>query len=728
MKKIVFFSLAVLLISGCTKTPEEKIEDLYQKGIEQISDFQYKAADSTFNQIFEIDPASVPGLLGVAKLNEARLLYYDAINNYSMLLNTSTDYEDAFVGLYNSYKNLGAYYEALEAAVHYNKLWHKNTQTKYILGEAYKNVGDIKRAESYFKQAVVSEYEHKNAAQFMLATTLALQGFLDDAHKEAAEAIADRTDDPLFYDAAAEYFETIGEIDSSMYYNRKLFAYEKSNITNAFISFNRALNNDYLSDARQIIKTLKSLGAEPLVLEGFKLFYALHIDDKSLIRTHGENYRMYSPKSLTGTMYGMLSCGEISDKLTMAQDLKALESEIAKGFYNDEFGEFYHYKMLMLNIKYEKNPTTIGQLDSVRGWRVNHKEFKLEKALTNHIIGLFDECYSDLKKIEAGHTTDADWLTSIAEVWGHYAVRKYDKAEEIYQKALKVDPNYLPAFKSYTKMLLRLNKQKKALKLFDMYPQFEKNRFIALTKTKYLFLNKKYQEGLKQFKQYYPSASGDIVFVKDLVSILKDDNRSKEIDTLLSMIDNNNIDAILLLATNAQDNKEFEKSITYLNKILTKEPLNPEANILKARGMYYNGQKTEAYDLFEKNLVNFRNNPRNLLYYSQILANEGIDFDKASNMARQAAFEGYGIYEYVISLADIYYKMGRYDLCRGESLKARHAQKENPYPYFRLGMACFNSKNSEKWFDQAKENLLKAKKLGLSGEFLKEANQALKKL
>lgn len=97
-------------------------------------------------------------------------------------------------------------------------------------------------------------------------------------------------------------------------------------------------------------------------------------------------------------------------------------------------------------------------------------------------------------------------------------------------------------------------------------------------------------------------------------------------------------------------------------------------------------------------------------------------------MARQAAFEGYGTYEYIINLADIYYKMGRYDLCRGECMKARHAQKENPYPYFRLGMACFNSKKDGKWFNQAKENLLKAKKLGLSGDFLKEADKALKKL
>ena len=62
MKKFIFCSLTVLLIIGCSKTPEEKIDDLFQKGTDQLNNLQFNAADSTFEQIFEIDPASVPGL------------------------------------------------------------------------------------------------------------------------------------------------------------------------------------------------------------------------------------------------------------------------------------------------------------------------------------------------------------------------------------------------------------------------------------------------------------------------------------------------------------------------------------------------------------------------------------------------------------------------------------------------------------------------------------------
>ncbi len=725
MKNFIIVSLALFLLSGCSKTPEDKINDLYQDGVAQISDFQLNSADSTFNAIFEIDPSSMLALVGRTKVLDARLQYFDAVKDYSTILTNSTDYQDAFVGLYDAYKNLGFYHEALEAAVHYNKLWNSNAHTKYILGDAYKNLGEYQRAETYFKQAFMSGYEHKRAAQLMLATVIVLQGDNAEAATEAKEAFEDNSDNAIFYDAATEYYNSIGLIDSSMVYNKKLFNLDKSNIQNVYTSFKRALKNNYLSDARNIINTLSNLGAEPLLLEGLNLFYGLHIDNKSMIRIHGQNYRAIVPASATGVMYELYSRAEISDKLSMMQDLAALENDILKGQYNDEFGSFYYYAMLMLNVKYEKNPGTITKLNNIRGLQVNRKEFRFELAVTKHVVGLFDECYADLKKIEAGHQNDADWLTGIAETWRHFAIRKYDKAETYYKKALTADSYYLPAFEKQLAMYEHIKEYEKAVALFDTYPQFSKNKFIALTKTKYLFLSEKYNEGFKQFKQFSSVASGDIVFVKELVEILKDANRKEDKDKLIDMMSLNNADAYLLAAFEAQENSDFKNSITLLDEALKLEPNFAQAHILKARAMYNSGQKTESYDLFEKNLLDYPNNPQNLMYYSQVLSSEGIDFGKASNMGRQAIFEGYGRYPYLISLADIYYKMGRFDLCRGESAKAVLLSKSTKsYPLFRYGMSSI--KANAKWADDGKEALRKAIKLGLSDENLKEAKAALK--
>ena len=45
MKKFIMISCAVFLLSGCTKTPDEKIADLYQDGVSQIDDFNTNTAD-----------------------------------------------------------------------------------------------------------------------------------------------------------------------------------------------------------------------------------------------------------------------------------------------------------------------------------------------------------------------------------------------------------------------------------------------------------------------------------------------------------------------------------------------------------------------------------------------------------------------------------------------------------------------------------------------------------
>ncbi len=729
MKKIILLSFAIFLVAGCSKTPEEKVEALYEDGVEQIADFQYAKADSSFAQIFEIDPASTLGLLGVTKAHEARLEYFDAIQKYLTILSLSTDHEDAFSGLYNGYKNLGFYDEALVAAVHYNKNWHANTHTKYILGEAYKNLGDLKRAETYFTQAVNSGYAHKNAAHYMLATVLYMRGLHDDANKEASLADADRTDDPIFYNAAATYFETVGLIDSAMGYNRKLFENNKTDIQSVYLSYMRALKNNYHADNRMIIQTLDKMQVPPIVTVGLHLFKALHVDNKSNIRKFGLEYLVGSPKTLSARMYDLYVVAKVSDKQTIEQAVQLVESEILKGMYSEEFGEFFQNIIIMHSARNNLSPQTISLLNDISGLYLNRKDYKFTLALTNFVIGLKDECANNLKNIEAGHQRDADWITGIADVWGNLGVRQYDKAEEYYQKAIALDNNYYPAFENYVKLFERIENYKKALSVFEMYPQFEQNQYTALQKTKFLFYNKKYDEGLKQFKQFYKYASGDILFVKELVSILKIARRTDDLKSILAMLDSTNPDVKLLMATIAIENKEFDKSFKLLDEVFAVEPNNLEVMILKAETLFRTGKTAEAFELFEKNLAVNKNDPHNLILYSKALAEKAekdIDYQRASNMARTAVFQGYGAIHYLVNLADIYYMMGRYDLCRGDMGKAIRRDKVNPYPFFRYGMACLKSKDQKRWSAPGKENLNKAIDLGLTGKFLTEAKAALK--
>jgi hypothetical protein len=76
-----------------------------------------------------------------------------------------------------------------------------------------------------------------------------------------------------------------------------------------------------------------------------------------------------------------------------------------------------------------------------------------------------------------------------------------------------------------------------------------------------------------------------------------------------------------------------------------------------------------------------------------------------------------------MNLSYVYFQTGRYDLSRGEALKASQSRKDEPEPFFRVGMAMFMEEKEE-----ARENLEKAIELGLKGEKLEIARQTLQKL
>jgi len=78
-----------------------------------------------------------------------------------------------------------------------------------------------------------------------------------------------------------------------------------------------------------------------------------------------------------------------------------------------------------------------------------------------------------------------------------------------------------------------------------------------------------------------------------------------------------------------------------------------------------------------------------------------------------------------MNLSYVYFQIGRYDFSWGEALKASRSHKDEPEPFFRIGIAMY-MRGEEK--AEVKENLEKAIELGLKGEDLETARATLKKL
>jgi len=211
-----------------------------------------------------------------------------------------------------------------------------------------------------------------------------------------------------------------------------------------------------------------------------------------------------------------------------------------------------------------------------------------------------------------------------------------------------------------------------------------------------------------------------------MTSLLNKRDRQEERTKLyrqLSRINADNADALVLAAEFESDGADFQTALNLAEKALSLKHDYVAASVQKARALYWLGKRSEAFDIFEKYLVEAQFNVDNNHYFSRILATEQIDLQRATNLARRALFDSGHDLKVWMNLSYVYFQIGRYDLSRGEALKASHSHKDEPEPFFRIGMAMFMEEKKE-----ARENLEKAIELGLKGEDLEIAHQTLQKL
>ncbi len=88
MRKCLLLTLVMILVYGCGKSPEEKIFEFFQDGLDQVERYELDAALATFKRIGEIDPNTPLGYFGTGLVYEREMLYYDALHVYMAITNS----------------------------------------------------------------------------------------------------------------------------------------------------------------------------------------------------------------------------------------------------------------------------------------------------------------------------------------------------------------------------------------------------------------------------------------------------------------------------------------------------------------------------------------------------------------------------------------------------------------------------------------------------------------
>ncbi len=726
MRKCLIVIPLSLALLGCSKSPEEKIFSLFHKGVQKVDRYEMDAALATFRKIGEIDPSTPLGYYGSGLVLERQFQYYDALHVYMSIANSSPSFALAFAGAWRMFTHLEAWDDAVQMAAEYSRLLPEDPEARLILARALVNIQQYGRAKQEVDKAVELGAD-RGQATLAKARAYALAHQVDSAAAAVQTAMSEFHESSTYYALAADYFEAAGLIDSAISLGRASAELAGDDPDLMTAQFYRALRHNYFSEARQVIHRLKERGAAGPTLAGLEMFYHLARDNQTHAKHACDSFQLVTPGSISALTYDLVIWGERSDLYTGVKNINAIAKLMEVNQYDQEFQEYMKYFLAVLFAGYFDDLDGLKQLRSVSSAFVNRKEIRLRTAYCLFRTGQHEEFQQLMALLSKYHRTQPDWLTGTADIYGDRFVRQYDSANQYYRMALSQDKWFRPALENAVEMYRRLKQPEKALELFDAYPYFEQYYpEIALLKAVCLVEQGDIQRGVDLFEQEFPQVRGDVARFEEMVSLLDRVNRQEERTKLyrwLPRINADNADALVLAAEFESNGAGFQAALSLAEKALSVEPDHVGASVQKARALYGLGKRSEAFDIFERNLTEAHYNADNNYCFSRILASEQIEPHRAENLARRALFDSGQDLKVWMNLCYVYFQIGRYDLARGEALKASHSSKDEPEPFFWMGMAMFMEEKEE-----ARENLEKAIELGLRGEDLETARQTLQKL
>jgi len=711
-----------LLIIGCSKTPENKVEDYYQKGLAEIEKMDLEKARISFGKIGEIDSNSVLMTYGLALTDEREFFVYDALNAYMNIIRIKPDHKPALEGIVRIYTMLDQPREALQAAREYANVYADDFKSQLTLTKTLlqNNLYDLALIQL---DKLQKSSDEKGLLDFVRARIFFMQNRFDSAETYLAKALADPVDKSEYYIEGAGYFETVGLIDSAMVFSRKLWELAPDDFDVIITHFFRTLRTNYFFETEKIIKHLDNKSGSFPLNAGLNNYYMLAQGNTVQAKRICVDLRDDYGDKFTTLFLNLEAEGRSQDIMEFNSLVMAVERRFEIGNYGENFQLFIIYLTDLASSGTQDDFGTLKRFELLSEEYANRKEVVLKKAYHYNHSGKFEEFDQTMTTLAKDHSNDANWLMGLGDVYGMPGIRKYDKAEKHYRLALKADELYFPVFKKLLEFYKNRRQLAKALKLYDEFPHFEK-RFpeAGLLKSFYLVEKDQVAEGMNLFKDKIGYMKGDMTCFSRLFDILEKKylfDEKKKVVTWLQELCPDNHHALLMAAEEEENHTEV---LRLAEIVLAKDPENIKARIQKARAWYWTGKRDEAFEIFEEVLGKDKTNIDANYYFSKILAYEQTDINRAVNLARRAIFNSDKSLKYFLNLIYVYNQGNKSHLAKGEAKKAISSFPFNPEPYFEYGMILYNEGNNE-----AKKNLQRAVDLGLKGANLKKAKETLNK-
>lgn len=722
MKRFLTSCLLVFTLLACSKQSDQTPQGRFERGQKEADRNELVKAESTFVQLIAADTASPLGDLGLAQTYEKKLWWLDALSSYSKVLAKQPGNALAAAGAVRCYYALGSYDDAARAALTWDSLDDRAWQPYYWQTCAYIKIMNLGNAANALKNAQERGLD-KQAANVLEARISWLRSSFDAAMTAASQAVSSGSNAPEFYVALADYYLDRGIPDSAVIAARK--GYETAPTSASAWRYMEicGLSHSFWS-ARQLLKDWDARDKEKSVSTILHFQYALIANEKSQILNLTDRLQETSPIALTTLYYSGLGQRQLyNERMSADYFEQALLFASSPQEFADYFGAYLGYSYAR---SYNRDGAA-HQLRAVKGWRKSTTEYQATLFSQMTISGgdlMADSLMDSLLPI---HATDPIWLSAIGDAYREAVGVPFSMGNRFYQKALEVGPRFRPAFVGVIKMAVATGEYKDALDVFDRFNQIgPASPELEYLKAQSLVRVGRIDEGLALFKQTSAQYPADVIAARDLYLALnaaRATNQIRDFGQFIVASAKDNPDAHELAARALLDWNFGPEGLQAAQSGLKLEPDNLRLEAQVARGLFAIGQKDESKRTFDAILAKDRSHGEAILYYSLVLAQMGIDTMNAEAMANRALVMVPPDLFPAKNLARVRLIMRHYRDSREACLRAAVIAPNDPEVWYMMGVCLLNEK-----LPNAKENLQKAIALGLAGDDLAQAQEAIRRL
>lgn len=719
--------LIFLSIFGCSKSPEEKAQALFDDASDLLDRGQFAQADSVFRMLLADHTTSSLGFLGTGLVLERQGQIYDALGAYLKTNRLDRTFSPALMAMGRVFRNLDE--PDLAAAAYFDCSGLPDSQGVAIARFAVVQTDDRQTARALAAlKAADTTGADKTMIQLIRARIYAQRMQYDSADAAYGAVISKAANSADLLQLAADYLVDRGLIDSAIILSELSTRKNDAGFDQQYAHFRRCLKHRYWWRARQAITQMTGGDSTRLAYLGFSVQYGLAADENFLASRASQRFIPRGNNSVTTYVQDADVQLRVGDNATVTANSTIIPTLVIEG--NDTTA-FARYLMGMLLVRYAdlNEPAELAtELVKTSGFAADRRAYRLTCLKQFFKIGEPEAWEPTLKAIEEVHGMHPDWLTEIGDMLASRSLKQFDEAEQYYRRALSADSTYAPTLRHMSSLFMRTGNYPRALAFFDEYRSLvDNNPDLALDRAYCLAFTGQVEQGSSAFQAALPRIKGDIGRVEAMSRLLEAKERvdlDGSLIRLMLLLSPENTDALLLAAKRDNDYGNTQSALETAERGLSIEPGNVHLAVQKARALHAKGEKETAYAQLNELVKRNQGDVEANLYLSALMASDQTQLPTAENMARMAHFWEMGSRRAVSNLAFVYLQAGKYDLAAGETQAMTYQHADWSEIQYLYGAAIFMQGKK----NEARPYLERALELGLPIKYRDKAKELLARI